>query len=80
MVDESVHNNPRDPVEERFARLEEKFIDISRNMALLMVALASKLSDHSGRLEALTQRSDQRGNRGENEDPEKELRKEPKKE
>jgi hypothetical protein len=43
MVDESVHNNPRDPTEERFVRLEEKVTDISHNMSLLMVALASKL-------------------------------------
>jgi hypothetical protein len=43
MVDEYVHNNPRDPIEEKFVRLEEKVIDISCNMSLLMVALASKL-------------------------------------
>jgi hypothetical protein len=42
MVDESIHNNPQDPVEEIFVRLEEKVIDISHNMTLLMVALANK--------------------------------------
>jgi hypothetical protein len=34
MVGESFHNNPRDPIEERFARLEEQVTDISRNMFL----------------------------------------------
>jgi hypothetical protein len=42
MVDEFVHNNPRDPPEERFSRLEEKVDEISRNMALLMEALENK--------------------------------------
>jgi hypothetical protein len=36
MEDESGHKNPWDAIEERFLRLEEKFIDISHNMALLM--------------------------------------------
>jgi hypothetical protein len=43
MANESIHNNPRDPVEERFARLEEKFTDIFYNMSLLVAALAIKL-------------------------------------
>jgi hypothetical protein len=42
MVDESSHNNPWDEVEERFSKLEEQVIDISCNMALLMVALENK--------------------------------------
>jgi hypothetical protein len=42
MVDEFFHNNPRDALEKRFSRLEEKVFDISRNMALLVVALANK--------------------------------------
>jgi hypothetical protein len=43
MADKFVHNNPRNPMEERFLKLEEKFVDVSRNMALLMEALASNL-------------------------------------
>ena len=42
IIDAFVHNNPRDPTKERFARLEEKFIDISCNMSLLIVDLANK--------------------------------------
>jgi hypothetical protein len=42
MVDESVHNNPRDPTEERL-EWEAQVADINRNMNLLMAALASKL-------------------------------------
>jgi hypothetical protein len=38
MEDEFVHKNPRNLVEERFLRLEEKVDDISRNMTLLMEA------------------------------------------
>jgi hypothetical protein len=37
MVDESGHNNPRDVIPEIFVRLEEKVVDISRNMALMAV-------------------------------------------
>jgi hypothetical protein len=43
MADESVPQNPQDPAEERFARLEEKFIDISRSISLLMEALVSNI-------------------------------------
>jgi hypothetical protein len=43
MVDESVHNNPRDPAEERFERLEAQVVNISHNMNLLMAALARNL-------------------------------------
>jgi hypothetical protein len=43
MVDGYVHNNPQYPIEERFMRLEEKVTNISCNMFLLMVDLASKL-------------------------------------
>jgi hypothetical protein len=39
MVDEYIHNNPQDVVEEIFVRLEENFLDISHNMALIMMAL-----------------------------------------
>jgi hypothetical protein len=46
---------------EIFVRLEEKVTDISHNMSLLMVALARKLGPLE-KLEAQTQRSDQRGN------------------
>jgi hypothetical protein len=43
MVDESVHKNLRDPPKEIFARMEEKVLDISHNIPLLMVAPTSKL-------------------------------------
>jgi hypothetical protein len=43
MANEFVHNNPRDTVKERFTRLEEKVTNISHNVSLLMVTLASKL-------------------------------------
>jgi hypothetical protein len=43
MADEFGHNNPRDLIEERFVRLEEKFIEISHNVPLLMVALVRKI-------------------------------------
>ena len=43
MASESIHNNPQDPTLEIFERLEEKFTDISRNMALFMEALETKL-------------------------------------
>jgi hypothetical protein len=43
MANESVHNNPQDLVEERFVMLEEKVVDISCNMTLLMVDLTKKL-------------------------------------
>jgi len=42
MVDESIHNNPWDATEERFMKIEEKVVDISSNMALLMEALSNK--------------------------------------
>jgi hypothetical protein len=47
----------QDATEERFVRLEEKVVDISRNMALLMVALVNKFGP-LGRLVALTQKLD----------------------
>jgi hypothetical protein len=43
MDDEYVHNNPRDLMEERFVRLEEKVANISCNMSLLMAALVRNL-------------------------------------
>jgi hypothetical protein len=60
-------------------RLEEKVVDISCNMSLLMVALASKFRPFRevGGLNSEI-RSD--GKLGDNEDPEKESWKEPKKE
>jgi hypothetical protein len=42
-VDESIYKNPRDPVEERFERLEAQVVEICRDMNLHMVTLASKL-------------------------------------
>jgi hypothetical protein len=48
MADAYCHNNPRDPTEERFERLEVQFVDISRNMNLLTVALAINLKPFGG--------------------------------
>jgi hypothetical protein len=65
--------------EERFVRLEEKVIDISRNMSLLMVALARKLGpfrEVGGSNSEIG--SDEKSR--DNEDPEKESWKEPEKE
>jgi hypothetical protein len=39
---QSVHIDPREPTEEIFERLEAQVVDISRNINLLMAALASK--------------------------------------
>jgi hypothetical protein len=43
MADEYVHNNPRDPAEERFERLETQVTNIEINMNLLIVALEIKI-------------------------------------
>ena len=43
MANESIHKNPQDLAEEIFVRMKEKFTNISRNMSVLMEALASKL-------------------------------------
>jgi hypothetical protein len=48
MVDESIHNNPWDAIEERFVRLEEKFVDISQSMALLMAVLMKNCRHFGG--------------------------------
>jgi hypothetical protein len=51
MVEEYVHNNPRDSTEERCEQLESQVVDISRNMKLLMASLASNIRpfrDHGG--------------------------------
>jgi hypothetical protein len=79
MADESVHNNPQYLAEERFARLEDQVVDISHNMSLLIMALANKfgLFREVGGLN-LEIGSDEKW--GDNEDPEKESQKEPKKE
>jgi hypothetical protein len=39
---DSGHNNPQYAVEERLARIEGKFVDISRNMVLFMEDLENK--------------------------------------
>jgi hypothetical protein len=41
MEDEFINKNPRYVVEDIFVRLEEKFTDISRKMALIMAALVN---------------------------------------
>jgi hypothetical protein len=78
MVDESIHNKPRDPAEERFARLEEKVADISRNMSLLVAVLTRNIGlfREFGGLN-LQIGLDRKW--GDNKDPEKELRKKPEK-
>jgi len=43
MENEYVHNNPQDPIDERFERLEAQVTDISCNMNLLMVAIARNI-------------------------------------
>jgi hypothetical protein len=79
MADMFVHNNPRYPIEEIFARLEEKFVDMSHNMSLLKATLASNLISFR---EVGGSKSDIRldGKFGDNEDPKKESWKEYKKE
>jgi hypothetical protein len=79
MVDESIHNNPWDAVEERFVRLEEKVVDISCNMALLMVALVNKFGPF-GEVGGSNSEVGLDEKLGDSEDPEKELKKEPEKE
>jgi hypothetical protein len=41
MADEFFHKNPRDATKERFMRLEEKFVEISHNIVVLMVTLVN---------------------------------------
>ena len=43
MANKYVHNNPRDPAEERFERLETQVTNIEINMNLLIVALEIKI-------------------------------------
>jgi hypothetical protein len=62
MEDESVHNNPRDPAEERFERLEAQVVDIKSQYEPPHGGSRKKILDHSEMMEALTQRSDWRGN------------------
>jgi hypothetical protein len=79
MADESSHNNPQDAAEERFVRLEEQVVDISRNMALLMEAVDNKFRPFrevgSSNSEVV---SDEK--LGDSEDPKKELKKDLEKE
>jgi hypothetical protein len=79
MENESTHNNSQDVVENRFLRLEEQVVDISRNMALLMKALANKFGPFE---EVGGSNLEVRSNEkiGDSEDLEKESRKEPEKE
>jgi hypothetical protein len=74
MVDKFVHNNPQDPTKERFARLKEQVTNISRNMSLLMAALASKLEPYE-EAGGSNSKIGSEGKSGDNEDPEKESRK-----
>jgi predicted neutral ceramidase superfamily lipid hydrolase len=41
MVDDSIHKNTQDTSEESFLRIEEKVVDISHNMSLLMVVITN---------------------------------------
>jgi len=75
MVDNYIHKNPRDAVEERFFRMENKVVHISRNMALVTVVLTNKF-----RYFAKVSRSNSEGRSkwkfGYSEDLEKDSRKE----
>jgi hypothetical protein len=42
MADDYIHNNPWDAMEEIFFRLEERVVNISCNISLLMVALENR--------------------------------------
>jgi hypothetical protein len=79
MADKYVHNNSRDPKEERFEQLEVQVFAISHNMNLLMETLASKLrpfgDDGGSNLEIESE-----GKSGDWEDSGKESRKEYEKE
>jgi hypothetical protein len=79
MVDESVHNDPRDPAEEIFLRMEEQVTHICHNMSFLMVALARKFSPF-GEVGDSNLEIGSDGKSRDNEDQEKESWKEPKKE
>jgi hypothetical protein len=79
MEDEYVHDNPQDPAEERFVRLEEKVTNISRNMALLITTLSNNLGPFREAKGSNLEISSE-GKLGDNEDPKKESRKDPEKE
>jgi hypothetical protein len=79
MVDESIHKNPPNIVEEKFLRLEEKVVNISRNMAFLMESLAKKFGPFR---EVVVSNSEGGSDEklGDSEDPKKDSRKELEKE
>jgi hypothetical protein len=79
VIQQSVHYNPPDAVEEIFARLEEQVIDISHNMALLMVALENKFRPF-GEVGGSNSEVGSNEKLGDSEDPENELKKEHEKE
>lgn len=78
MANEYVHN-PQDPIEERYARLEEKFIVIFHNMDLLIVVVPSKLGLFK-EYGSFNSKIESKGELGDHGDQEKESRKDTKKE
>jgi hypothetical protein len=79
MANNSFHNNPQYMEEERFVRLEEKFIEISHNMFLLVEALASNLGPFK-EIGSSNSEIRSKGKSRDNQDLEKESGKEPEKE
>jgi hypothetical protein len=79
MAYDSFHNNPQDLPEEIFVRLEEQFVDISRNISCLLEAIESKLGP-LGEDGVSNSKIGSKGRLGDNEYPEKESKKEPEKE
>jgi hypothetical protein len=77
MGDESV-NEPRDPAEVRFSRLEQQVTDINHNVNLLMVALRNKLGDIWRRW-GFNAEDKSEGGSGDREDTENQSKKEPEK-
>jgi len=79
MIDESIHKNPQDIVGEIFVRLEYQVTNISHNMSLIMPDLARNIKKfREARGSNFEIRSE--GKLRDNQDLEKELRKDPKKE
>jgi hypothetical protein len=74
MEDESIHDNPQYPTEERLARLEEKVTDLSRNMSLLMEDLENKMRPFK-EVGGSKSKIRSNGKLGDNEDIDKESRK-----
>jgi len=72
-------HNPCNPVEERFVSMEDKVVDISHNMSLLMEVLERKVMLF-GKFGGLNAEIKWDGKLGDNEDPKNKSQKEPEKE